>query len=240
MSERLSPRSMKQVRCALRSLFRFLQYEGLCDEGLALSIPAMPSWRRTTLPRGLGDEQLRALLASFDASTPCGRRDRAIVECLASLGLRPGEVAVLRLDDVDWRRGTLHVRARKTGRGAVLPLPRRTGRKIVDYLRHERPTGARREIFLQHLGRKRGTPVSSGVVSAIVYRGLRRAGIDAPIAGAYVLRHTVANRMVRSGTSLKEVADFLGHRSLDTTTIYAKLDVAALREVAMPWPEVSS
>jgi len=239
MSGRFSPRSMKLVRTAMRSFFRFLRTEGLCDERLDLAIPAMPSWRRTTLPRGLSEEQLRSLLASFDVSTPCGRRDRAITECLASLGLRPGEVAALRLDDIDWRGGIVHIRTRKTGRGAVLPLPRAAGQAIVDYLRHERPCGEQRQLFLQHLGRKRGAPVSSHVVSAAVHRGLRRAGIEAPIASAYVLRHTVASRMVRSGLSLKEVADFLGHNSLDTTTIYAKVDVVALAEVAMPWPEAA-
>ena len=239
MSERFSPRSMKNVRTALRSFFRYLQAEGLGDERLGLSIPAMPSWRHTTLPRGLNDEQLRSLRTSFDVSTPCGRRDCAIVECLASLGLRPGEVAALRLDDINWRSGTVHIHTRKTGRGAVLPLPGDAGRSIVDYLRHERPSSEQRQLFLQHLGRKRGVPVSSGLVSAVVYRGLHRAGIDAPISGAYVLRHTVASRMVGRGVSLKEVADFLGHHSLDTTMIYAKLNVAALREVAMPWPEVS-
>jgi site-specific recombinase XerD len=240
MSGRYSARSMKNVRTALRSLFRFLRGKGVCDQRLELSIPAMPSWRRTTLPRGLGEEQVRSLLASFESSTPCGRRDRAIVECLARLGLRPGEVATLRLDDIDWREGVVRIRTRKTGRGAVLPLPRGVGRVIVDYLRHERPSSEQRELFLQHTGCRRGAPVSSGVISMVVYRGLRRAGIEAPIAGAYVLRHSVAIQMVRSGISLKEVADFLGHRSLDTTTIYAKLDVVALREVALPWPEVSS
>jgi len=239
MSGRYSVRSMKNVRTALRSFFRFLRTNGGCDQRLELSIPAMPSWRRTTLPRGLDQEQVRSLLASFDSSTPCGRRDRAIVECLARLGLRPGEVATLRLDDIDWRQGVVRIRKRKTGRGALLPLPQGVGHLVVDYLRHERPSSERRELFLHHMGSKRGAPVSSGVISMVVYRGLRRAGIKAPIGGAYVLRHSVAIQMVRSGISLKEVADFLGHRSLDTTTIYAKLDVVALREVALPWPEVS-
>jgi integrase len=161
------------------------------------------------------------------------------VVCLASLGLRPGEVANLHLEDIDWRNGTMHLRTRKTGRGAVLPLPRNAGRAIVDYLRRERPKTAERRVFVQHLGQRRGVPVSSEVVSAAVARALRRAGVNAPLRGAYVFRHTVASRMVRQGTSLKEVADFLGHRSLDTTTIYTKLDVPALSEVARPWPKVA-
>jgi len=239
MTGRFSPRSMKAVGTALRSFFRFLRTEGVCDERLELAIPRVAHWRLSTLPRSVSDEQLDQVLASFDLATPCGYRDRAIVLCLATLGLRPGEVAGLRLDDVDWRAGTLHLRTRKTGRGAVLPLPRDAGRALVDYLRRERPRTGERRVFVQHLGRHRGEPISSAVVSAAVVRALRRAKVTAPLEGAYVFRHTVASRMVRRGTSLKEVADFLGHRSLDTTTIYAKLDVPALREVALPWPEVT-
>ncbi len=236
---RLSPESMKVVGAALRSLFRFLRMQGACDLQLEAAIPRVARWRLAALPRCLSDAQCDLLLASLDVTTPCGYRDRAIVFSLATLGLRPGEVAALLLDDVDWRAGTVHLRTRKTGRGAILPLPRRAGRAIADYLRHERPQTSERFLFAQHLGRHRGARVSSDVVSAAAARALRRAGIDSPIKGAYIFRHTVASRMVRRGTSLKEVADFLGHRSLDTTTVYAKLDVPALRDVALPWPDVT-
>lgn len=239
MTDRFSPRSMRLVGTALRSLFRFLRTEGACDERLEAAIPAIAHWRLAALPRCLSDEQLDRVLASFGGSTPCRLRDRAIVVCLATLGLRPAEVAALGLEDIDWRRGTVHLRIRKTRRGAILPLPRDAGCAIVDYLRQERPRTAERRVFVQHLGRRRGAPVSSAVISAVVVRALRRAGIEGTLAGAYVFRHTVASRMVRRGTSLKEVADFLGHRCLDTTTIYAKLDVPALCEVTLPWPEVT-
>jgi site-specific recombinase XerD len=231
---------MKAVGTALRSFFRFLRTEGVCDGRLEAAIPAVAHWRLSSLPRCLTDEQLEAVLASFGGSTPCVLRDRAIVLCLATLGLRPGEVAELRLEDIDWRHGTVHLRTRKTRRGEVLPLPREAGRALVDYLRRERPKTGERRVFVQRLGHRRGAAVSSGVVSAAVVRALRRAGVEAPLAGAYVFRHTVASRMVRHGISLKEVGDFLGHRSLDTTAIYAKLDVPALSEVALPWPEVTS
>jgi integrase/recombinase XerD len=238
MTGRFSPRSMRTVGTALRSFFRFLRAEGVCDERLEAAIPAVAHWRLSTLPRCLSEEQLAQLLASRDASTPCARRDQAIVRCLAALGLRPGEVADLHLDDIDWRRGTIHLRTRKTRRGAVLPLPRAAGRAIVAYLRRERPATDERRVFVQHRGRHRGAPISSAVVTAVVVRALHRAGVQAPLAGAYVFRHTMASRLVRRGTPLKEVADLLGHRCLDTTTIYAKLDVPALSEVALPWPEV--
>ncbi len=238
MRGRFSPGSMKTVRTAVRSFLSFLRMEGLCDQRLEVAIPTEPHWRLSTLPRCLSDEQFKQVLASLKLCTPGALRDRAIVWCLATLGLRPGEVAALQLDDVDWRQGTIRLRTRKTGRGAILPLPRSAGRAIVDYLRQERPRTDQRCLFVQHLPSRFGAPISRGVVSNAAVRALRRAGIDTPIAGAYVFRHTVASHMVRRGASLKEVADLLGHRCLDTTTIYAKLDVESLREVALPWPEV--
>lgn len=237
MQGQFSPCSMKAVRTALRSFFRFLRFAGLCDERLELAVPRVAHWRLSTLPRYLSDAQLTRLLASLDLSTPCGRRDRAIVLCLASLGLRPGEVANLGLEDIDWRGGSVRLRERKTRHGAVVPLPREAGRAIVAYLREERPATEERRVFVKQLGAGRGRPLSSNAVSAVVVRALDRAGVQSPLAGGYVLRHTVASRLVRRGASLKEVADFLGHRSLDTTAIYAKLDLTALQEVALPWPE---
>ena len=237
---RYCPHSMKAVRTALRSFLRFLRVKGLCDGRLEAAIPAVAHWRLSTLPRCLSDEQLDQLLASLDASsTPCGLRDRAIVLCLSTLGLRPGEVAALHLEDLDWRRGIINLRTRKTRQGAVVPLPRDAGNAIVEYLRLERPRTGERHVFVQHLGQRRGVPISSGVVTGAVARALLRAGLEAPLAGAYLLRHTIACRLVCRGTSLKELDDLLGHRCLDTTTIYAKLNVPALSEVALPWPEVT-
>lgn len=235
---RFSPRSMKAVRTALRSFFRFLRAEGLCDGRLEAAIPAVAHWRLSVLPRFLSDDQLEQVLSSLDVSSSLGRRDRAIVLCLATLGLRPGEVARLGLDDIDWREGTIRLGSRKNSRGALLPLPRKVGRAIADYLRHERPPTKARRVFVRHNGPDGGEPISSTAVSAVAVRALRRAQVETPLAGAYVFRHSVASRMVRRGASLKEVADFLGHRSIDTATIYAKLDLPALHEVALPWPEV--
>ena len=235
---RFSPSSMRTVRSTLRSFFRFLRFEGCCGDELDAALPAVAHWRLAMLPRSLTDQQVEQVLASFDIPRPCRQRDHAVVQCLATLGLRPGEVADLCLDDIDWRGGTIEVRTRKNRRGAVLPLPRVVGQALVDYLRGERPATDERRVFVQHLGARRGTPISSTAVSGVVARALRRAAVDAPLAGAYVFRHTVASRMVQQGASLKEVADVLGHRSLDTTTIYAKLDLPRLREVALPWPEV--
>ena len=237
LRHRFSPASMRTLRSSLRSFFRFLRVEGFCGDALEAALPTVAHWRLATLPRSLTEQQVEQVL-SFDASTPCGQRDQAIVQCLSTLGLRPGEVADLCLNDIDWRAGTLQIRARKNRRGAVLPLPRVVGQALVAYLSGERPETDERRVFVEHLGDRRGKPLSSPAVSRVVARALRRAAVDTPLTGAYVFRHTVASRMVREGASLKEVADVLGHRSLDTTTIYAKLDLPRLREVALPWPEV--
>jgi integrase/recombinase XerD len=239
MRGRFSPCSMKAVRTALRSFFRFLRFQGLCDERLEAAVPAVAHWRLSMLPRCLSDQQLGKVLTSLDTSTPCGHRNRAIVLCLSTLGLRPREIAELRLEDIDWRTGTVRLRARKNRRGADLPLPCEAGRAIVAYLRKERPATQERRVFVQHAEARRGEPISSHAVTAVVARALRRADVEAPLASAYVFRHTLASHMVQRGSSLKEVADFLGHRCLDTTTIYAKLDLPALRDVALPWPELA-
>ena len=238
LRHRFSPGSMRTVRSSLRSFFRFLRFQGLCGDALEAALPTVAHWRLATLPRSLTDQQVEQVFASFDAPTPCRQRDQTIMQCLSTLGLRPGEVAGLCLDDIDWRNGTIQIRARKNRRGAVLPLPRVVGQALVAYLSGERPPTDERRVFVQHLGARRGEPLSSPAVSAVVVRVLRRAAVDTPLTGPYVFRHTVASRMVREGASLKEVADVLGHRSLDTTTIYAKLDLPRLREVALPWPEV--
>jgi len=236
MSERVSAASMRTVGSALRSFFRYLRVAALCDQPLEAAVPVIACWRLSALPRSLSDDQLARVLASLETCRPYGLRDRAIVLSLVTLGLRPGEAASLCLDDIDWREGTVWLRQRKTRRGAVLPLPREAGGAIAAYLREERPACAERRVFVQHRGRGRGRPLSPGAVSEVVARALRRAHVDAPIAGAYVFRHTVASRMVQRGASLKEVADVLGHRSLDSAAVYAKLDLPALREVALPWP----
>ena len=237
--DRYCPATLGKIGTSLRSFFRYLQVEGFCDRRLEAAIPAVARWKKGALPRALSEAQYERLMAAPPRPSLCGHRDRAIVVCLATLGLRPGEVAELHLDDIDWRRGTLHVRTRKTRRGALLPLPLQAGQAIVEYLREERPSGTERHLFLRHDGRHRGEAITAAIVTAAVIRALDRAGIDAPIAAASVFRHTVASRMLRQGAKLQEVADFLGHRDLQTTTIYAKLDLPSLLDVALPYPELA-
>ena len=133
-----SPETAGAVRTALRSFLRFAELQGLCADRLVAAVPRVARWRRASLPRALSDQQLAALLASFDRSTPIGRRDFAMTLCLAQIGLRAGEVARLSLDDIDWRAGTLRLDRPKERRGSLLPLPASVGRALVSYLRHGR------------------------------------------------------------------------------------------------------
>lgn len=223
---------------SLRSFFRFLRAQGLRTDRLEDAVPVVPH-RRQVLPRYLDSAAFARLMACLDGSSPRGLRDRAIILCVARLGLRAGEVVGLGLGDIDWRNGTVRVRARKTGHGALLPLPRDLGQALSEYLQHGRPDTGVRQVFVLHWLRV-GEPISDSIVGRAVQRALRNAGIDPPVGGANLLRHSLATDLLGHGATMEEIADVMGHRSLATTRIYASVDIAALREVALPWPQVTS
>jgi site-specific recombinase XerD len=219
---------------ATRSFLRFLAWRGVAPSGLDRAIPRVRRARHASLPRHLLPEQLARLLQRPDTPTPATYRDRAILLLLAGLGLRAGEVATLELEDLDWHTGQLHLRGGKCRRERVLPLPQEVGAALAEYLRNDRPSHQGRRVFLTLTDPAR--TIQAAAVSAIVQRNLVRAGIRlGRLAGAHMLRHTAASWMVNGGASFKEVADVLGHRSLQTTGIYAKLDLDALVGMALPW-----
>ena len=235
---RYQPRTVELAATSLRSFFRFLRAAGLRMDRLEDAVPMVPH-RRSGLVRHLEPGRFEQLIASLDSSSPRGLRDRAIILCMARLGLRAGEVAQLRLEDIDWRNAMVRVRARKTGHGALLPLTAEVGTALADYLQHARPDTTARQVFVLHRLRA-GAPISSSIVGRAVDNALRQAGMDAPMRGANLLRHSLATELLDHGASLREIADLLGHSSLATTRIYAAVDVAALREVALPWPQATS
>jgi integrase len=187
----------------------------------------------------LSDAEVTTFLSSFDRTTPLGRRDYAIAMCLAELGLRALEVARLTLDSVDWRSGTITIAPGKCRRSDRLPLPPAVAAAIADYLRHGRPVASTRALFVHHRP-PRGQGVGPATVRGAVRRAYARAGLNASLTGTHVLRHTAATRMLRGGASMKQIADVLRHRSIDTTAIYAKVDLGTLARVALPWPEARS
>lgn len=232
----LKPGTVKQIATALKSFARCLRLRGLWKGPMVDGIPMVPYRKLAQVPKLLSDQQVKALLGVFDRDDPAGLRGYAIALCLLRLGLRAGEAARLGLDDVDWRRGTLRIAAGKGRRARLLPLPVDVGRAIVAYLRRGRPRISARCLFV-----RRRAPLgamSSRAVRHQIRRGWTRTGVEIPSKGTHALRHTAATGLLRGGASLKEIADLLGHRTLDTTAIYAKVDLESLAQVARPWPEV--
>jgi integrase/recombinase XerD len=224
--------SAKILVTALRSVLRFLVVEGLVMPGLQDAVPAVAGWRGGGLPKALPDGQVAALLAACDRGTATGRRDFAVLVLLSRLGLRACEAAALELDDIDWRDGTVTIRG-KGRRDERLPLPPDAGEALAGYLRDGRPAGgAGRRVFLA--SRAPGGGMSPSAVKAVVRYACRRAGIAE--AGAHRLRHSAATGMLRAGAPLAEIGQVLRHRSVSTTAIYAKVDHAALGQLAVPWP----
>lgn len=236
---RYRPSTIGKANTALRSFFRFLRVEGLRDDRLDDAVPGVVRRRLAGLPRYLEANQFDQLLDSLDRSTPRARRDRAMILCVARLGLRASEVVRIRLEDIDWRAAVIHVPTRKTGRGALLPLLADVGEAVAEYIENGRPPTQTRQVFVLHHLRV-GEPATQQTMCDAVEIALDRAGIEAPVRGPNLLRHSLATRLIRSGASLKEIADLFGHRRLKTTQIYAKLDLDSLRAVAHPWPEVVS
>jgi site-specific recombinase XerD len=231
----LKPSSIAVLATSLRSFLRFLAVAHAVDPALAGAVPMTPRWPQDRLPRALTQLELQALLDSFDTDTATGRRNLAMVRCMSDLGLRVGEVVALTLDDIDWRQGVLQVPAGKGRRQRLLPLPGPLGEAITAYLCCGRPASADRHLFLRHTVPV-GGPLNPPQAAAMFRRAYSRATGRSPAVGPHVLRHTAATRMRQAGHSLKGIADVLGHKSVDTTTVYVKLDVETLRAVALPWP----
>ena len=229
----LRPASVRVLTVALRSLLRFLQLEGRVKPTVLAAVPSLPAWERFAAPQTLSRRQIADLLRSFDRSTPLGRRDYAMTLCMTELGLRLSEVAQLSLDDLDWRQGTLRLVKNKTGRERLLPLPQRLGKALVGYLRRGRPPVTHKRIFLCHHF-PCGSALGAGQVRYAIQKAYARARI--PATRTHLLRHTFATNLHRQGVSLKALADVLGHQSLESTTIYTRVNLPQLRSVALPWP----
>lgn len=231
------PANAGSVVATLRGYFRYRASLGDLMHGLigVLSYPA--NWQLSSLPQTLTAEEVEQLIGSLGQPGRSMRRADAIVRCALDLGLRSGEVARIGLDDIDWRAGTLTLRHTKGRRVDVLPLPVTTGKAIAAYLKQERPKTSNRAVFVRHVA-PRDVPVGPDLVRKTIRQAFARAGL--PYTRSHLLRHTMANRLLASGSSLKEVADVLRHRSLNTTMIYAKLDSRKLSEVALPWPGSAS
>ncbi|HEY3870421.1 MAG TPA: tyrosine-type recombinase/integrase [Actinocrinis sp.] len=228
---RLVVESVKREAADLRSLLHFLYLQGLTSTDLAAAIPPVAGWRDVRLPATTTAAQVAAVLEGCDRSRPGGLRDYAILALLARLGLRSGEVAALQLADIDWRAGEIRVRG-KARRDDRLPLTAEVGEVIACYLRDSRAPSSCTSVILTKYAPFR--PIHPSSITRVVYAACERAGL-APVGG-HRLRHTLATEMLRQGGDLLEIGQVLRHRDLATTSVYAKLDRAALRTVSRPWP----
>lgn len=233
-ARQLHPKRAGLMVSALRSFFRFLRHRGDITTDLAACVPPIANWKFSTLPKFLPPDQVQRVLNQCDRNTAKGRRDYAILLLLARLGLRACEIVALTLDDIYWQAGQINIQG-KANRAAILPLPTDVGQAIAVYLKNDRPACPTRRVFICMRAPCRGF-ANSIAISTIVARYLKKAGIDAPHTGAHLFRHSLATQMLRQGATLSDIALLLRHRSLNTTTIYAKVDLTALHALAQPWP----
>jgi len=231
--QRWSPASAQALTSALRGYIKFRASCGDSVGHLLAVITSPANWRLASLPQTLSRAELTQLLGAFPPEMPSALRAYAMVRCVVDLGLRASEVVGLTLDDIDWHSGTLRIGKNKSRRVHVFPLPHATGSAIANYLRSERPHTANRRIFVRHVAPV-DAPIGPGVVRRAVLEAYQRCGL--PYTRVHPLRHTMAARLLDTGGTLKEVADVLRHRELDTSLIYAKVDTARLSAVALPWP----
>lgn len=229
-----SAASGKAMCWSLRAFLRYLHHTGLNPLALAGCVPSIRQWKLASLPTYLCAAQVQNVLDGCDRATALGRRDYAILMMLAKLGLRANEVATLTLDDIDWRSGEMVVRAKGRQR-ARMPIAPDAGAAVVAYLRDGRPKSSCRRLFLRvpapHLGFASGC-----AITMIAKTALERAGIHGYAhQGAHLFRHSLATELLRSGATLSEIGQLLRHRSHDTTRIYAKVDIEALRTLSLPW-----
>jgi len=230
-----SPRTGKAMCWSLRAFLRYLHHQGLNPRALADCVPSIRRWKLASLPTFLPAAQVQRALDGCDRATPMGRRDYAILMMLAKLGLRADEVATLTLDDIDWRASEMLVRAKGRQR-ARMPIPPDVGAAIVAYLRNGRPKSSCRRLFIRTLAPHVGF-ASGCAITMIARTALDRVGIEGCAhRGAHIFRHSLATELLRSGATLTEIGQLLRHESHDTTRIYAKVDIDALRTLSLPWP----
>lgn len=231
------PRNRRKDRVCtvLRGYFRFLELQSAAVRHLAITIPTVPSHRPALSSRILTQEQLDQLLRSINRSTTPGKRNYAAILCMSDLGMRVGDVVRLSLDDIDWREGSVRVANHKQCRPYRLPIPRRLGEALSDYIANGRPASRFREVFLRHT-QPFGIPASHHSLKTAIQRVWIKSGLYDRFSGTHILRHSAATRMKQNGIPLKSIADVLGHSSMQTTMLYAQVDLPALRRTAQPWP----
>lgn len=233
--ERCSAATAGAAAINLRSFLRFLQMNGMIKSSLIAAVPHVAYWRLANVPQVMNEEQIKQFLSALRKNEISGRRDLSIGLSQIILGLRVSEVATLKLEDIDWRKSVLTINGGKSGRVRTLPLPPVLQASLADYVMDERSKAVCSSLFIR-CRPPRGSAVSPELVRGIMRRAYSHVDGADNWTGTHLLRRTAATRIHRQGAKLKEVADILGHMSIDTTLVYTKVDIPTLRNVAMPWP----
>lgn len=232
---RVKVSSGQVMASSIRSFLRFLLLQGFIHRDLASAVPSFANWRLASLPSVVARADLDRLVIALAPSSPSAARDRAILLCLTDLGLRAADVAALKTDGVDLAAGVLRLRSPKQREAVELPITKKLRDALICYLQLERPTCSCPALFVKHRAPV-GGPLKPIGIRGIVVRCAARAGLADQVRGTHVIRHSVASDLINAGAPLKQIADLLGHRSIDTTAIYAKVDLHSLARVALPWP----
>lgn len=225
---------------SLRSFFRFLKVIKQIEQPLENAVPKIFTPRKlSTIPKYLTEDQLQQFLSSLNLTTPVGLRIRAAVLLMSRLSLRINEVTQLKLEDINWREGIIEIKKNKSRRVSTLPLPQEVGKALVDYLKKGRPRTNERYIFVTHLFPS-GKPLSNSCLHSVIRRAFNLCKLSIPFYGTNVFRRTLATELLQKNAKMIEISDLFRHRDIDTTKLYAKVNLKQLAEVALPWPEVKS
>lgn len=235
LAARWKPASCKLVSTSLRSYLRFRAMLGDDTRMLIATLPPIANWPRRHPPKVLSDVEQERFLQAFDLTAPVGLRDYSIARCLLDLGLRGDEAAHLMLESIDWRQGIVTLHRTKSQHVQLLPLPVQTGKALASYLRDGRPSTDSRAVFVRHRA-PFGVPLSVAAIRNAMNRAFARCGLANRYCNTHVLRRSMATRLQKNGVSIKEIADVLRHRDLNTARVYARVDLERLRAVALPWP----
>jgi len=226
----------RSLQAAVRTFMRFCLARGFISQPLDWAVPTLRTYRLSSVPRGLSEEQAQKILGAVDRSSAVGVRDYAIVLLLYTFGVRSGQVRRLCLGDIHWSENLIVFRALKNGNDSWLPLTEAVGEALLEYLQQGRPACTCPQVFLTTRAPYRPLRRSSTVYQ-IVRHSIDKAGVQIPCRGAHAFRHGFATRMLNQGHSLKAIADVLGHRHLSTTFGYTKVDFNRLDAVALEWPQ---
>jgi len=227
----------RALQGVLRTFFRFCKKQGYIRHDLSQAVPSIRTYKLASTPRGLSDQDIQRILEHIERKSPVGRRDFAIIQLLRTYGVRGGQVCALQLNDIQWSQSRIRFPALKGGKEVVEPLLPEVGESLLDYLRFGRPQAAWPEVFLTAQA-PIGPIRNPSTMTAIVARAMHRAGVTELARGSRSFRHAFATRMLQHGQSLKVIADMLGHRDINTTFIYTKVDLKTLSSLPLDWPEL--